>query len=123
MTSIVGNAGDERIAGLFGQLSQPARIQILLIIREQPACVCHLVAARAAPGGDITAPDGVARSRLGDHQSEQPFYLLSPGRKRLLPMIEAAAQIADISFAEIARISLRPLETCPCPQCHPELTP
>ena len=33
------------IAGLFNQLSQPARIQILLVLREQPACVCHLVAA------------------------------------------------------------------------------
>jgi len=117
-------AGDEKIAGLFAQLSQPARIQILLIIREQPACVCHLIAAlglrQAAISQHLMAlrETGWVNTR---RKSRFIYYHIS--EKRLLPLIESAAQIAGISFGEIGRISQRPLENCPCPQCHPELAP
>ena len=124
MTSLVGMADDEKIAGLFGQLSQPARIQILLIIREQPACVCHLVAALGLRQAAISQHLMALRDAgwvTTSRNSRFVYYHLA--EKRLLPLIESAAQIAEISFAEIARISRRPLETCPCPQCHPELPP
>lgn len=124
MTTMIGLSEDEKIAGLFAQLSQPARIQILLIIREKPACVCHLIAAlglrQAAISQHLMAlrEAGWVTTR---RKSRFIYYHIS--EKRLLPLIENAAQIAGISFSKIAQISQRPLENCPCPQCHPELAP
>jgi len=124
MTSTINTAADEKIAGLFAQLSQPARIQILLIIREQPACVCHLIAAlglrQAAISQHLMA---LREAGWVTTRRKSRFVYYHMAEKRLLPLIESAAQIAGISFGEIARISQRPLENCPCPQCHPELAP
>ncbi len=124
MDSLDGKASEEKVAAIFSQLNQTARIQILLIIREQPACVCHLVAAlglrQAAISQHLMAlrEAGWVTTR---RKSRFIYYHLA--EKRLLPLIEAAAQIAGISYDEIARISQRPLDNCPCPQCHPELAP
>ncbi|MCE5206680.1 MAG: metalloregulator ArsR/SmtB family transcription factor [Chloroflexi bacterium] len=117
-------ADEVKIAALFDQLRQPARIQIMLIIREQPACVCHLVAAlglrQAAISQHLMAlrEAGWVTTR---RESRNIYYSLSD--KRLVNLIEQGALIADISFSEMEKISRRPLENCPCPQCHPELPP
>jgi len=124
MTSRSKPTDEEKIAALFDQLRQPVRIQIMLIVREQPACVCHLVAAlglrQAAISQHLTAlrkAGWVTTSR----ESRNIYYSLSD--HRLVNLIEQGALIADISFSEMEKISHRPLENCPCPQCHPELPP
>jgi hypothetical protein len=52
-------------------------------------------------------------------ESRNIYYSLA--EERLVRLIEQAAEIAGIPFEEIDRISQRPLDYCPCPQCHPEL--
>lgn len=124
MITDYGLTSGEKIAALFSQLSQPARIQILLVIREQPACVCHLVAALGLRQAAISQHLMALREAgwvTTSRESRFIYYHLA--EQRLLPLIETAAQIAGISYDEIARISHRPLDNCPCPQCHPELAP
>lgn len=124
MTSADGLLGGEKIAALFSQLNQPARIQILAVIQKQPACVCHLVAAlglrQAAISQHLMAlrEAGWVTTRRNGR-----FIYYHLKEKRLLPLIETAAGIAGIPHGEIDAISHRPLENCPCPQCHPELAP
>jgi len=115
--------GENKIAGLFSQLSQPARIQILLVIREHPACVCHLVAALGLRQAAISQHLMALREAgwvKTTRRSRFIYYKLT--EKRLVSLIEQAALIGGISFSEMEKISHRPLENCPCPQCHPELT-
>jgi len=112
-----------KISSLFDRLSQPARIQILVIIRSQPACVCHLVAAlglrQAAISQHLMAlrETGWVTTRK---QGRYVFYQLRD--RRLASLIEQAASIVGIAPSELGRLSLRPLDNCPCPQCHPELS-
>ena len=40
----------ESIAKVFRLLGQPARLQILLIITQEEACVCHIEAVRSING-------------------------------------------------------------------------
>ena len=118
------NSSEENVAKLFDQLSQPARIQILLVIREQPACVCHLIAAlglrQAAISQHLMAlrEAGLVKTR---RSSRFIYYYLADSR--LIALIDTAAEIAKIQLPEIHQLSRRPLENCPCPQCHPELPP
>ena len=114
--------GEKDIAALFGQLSQPARIQILLIIREQPACVCHLVAVLGLRQAAISQ-HLMALRKAGwvttNRESRNIYYSLAD--PHMMALIQQAAAIMGISLDRMAEISRRPLEKCPCPQCHPEL--
>ncbi|NMC14016.1 MAG: winged helix-turn-helix transcriptional regulator [Chloroflexi bacterium] len=111
-----------KISSLFDQLSLPARIQILLIICEQPACVCHLVAALGLRQATISQ-HLMALREAGwvSIRKKKRFIFYSLSDKRLIKLIELAAAIADIPFDEIQAISRRPIPNCPCPQCHLEL--
>ncbi len=119
---MLDDAHEIKLAALFSQLSQPTRIQILLIIRRQPACVCHLVAALQLRQASISQHLMALREAgwvSTERQGRNIYYSLADAR--LLQLIEQAALIAGVSFDEMERISRRPLENCPCPQCHPEL--
>jgi len=114
-------AGEEALAGLFSLLSQPTRIQVLLIIRRQPACVCHLVAALGLRQATISqhlmalSEAGLVTTR---RDSRYIFYQLAD--ERLGELIEQAAAVAGIPFAGLEALSRRPLANCPCPQCSPK---
>lgn len=114
----------KKIARLFSNLSQPARLQILLVIREQEGCVCHLVAALELRQASISQ-HLMALRELGwvTNRREGRLIYYSLADPRLVALIEQAAAIAGISFEEMDKISRRPLENCPCPKCHPELPP
>lgn len=114
----------EKISQLFNLLSQPARFQILLIVREQPACVCHLVAALGLRQASISQHLMILRKEgwvTARRESRNMYYSLS--EPRLGSLIEQAAAITGITSPQLHAIARRPLENCPCPQCHPELPP
>ncbi|MBN1536864.1 MAG: winged helix-turn-helix transcriptional regulator [Anaerolineales bacterium] len=119
-TTILPN--EEKLAALFNQLSLPARIQILIIIREQPACVCHLVAALGLRQATISQ-HLMALREAGwvSIQKEGRYIFYSLSDIRLIKLIKQAAAIANISYNEIEKISHRPLANCPCPHCNPDL--
>lgn len=115
---------ESNLANLFDLLSQPARIQILMIIRKQPACVCHMVAAMGLRQASISQhlmqlrKAGLVKT-LRD--SRNIYYSLAD--PRLVTLIEQAAALTGVSMETLEQISRRPLANCPCPQCHPELPP
>lgn len=122
MESSVETGFDEKISELFDLFSQPARIQILLIIQNQPACVCHLVAALGLRQASISQHLMILRNAgwvTTRRDSRNIYYSLAD--QRLINLIEKAAELVGISPEEIHHISRRPLENCPCPQCHPDL--
>jgi DNA-binding transcriptional ArsR family regulator len=115
---------DAKISSLFDLFRQPARIHILLIIREQPACVCHLEAALGLRQASISQHLMILRKAgwvSTRRESRNIYYRLT--EPRLIELIEKAAAIQNIDIEELRRISSRPLANCPCPQCHPELPP
>ncbi|HNR02251.1 MAG TPA: metalloregulator ArsR/SmtB family transcription factor [Anaerolineaceae bacterium] len=116
-------AFETKISTLFDQLSQPARIQILVIIRKQPACVCHLVAALGLRQAAISQHlMGLREARWVSTRKQGRYVYYRLRDSRLVNLIEQAAAIAGIEPGELEQISRRPLENCPCPQCHPELS-
>ena len=119
-----GTPVEMKISALFDQLSQPARVQILVIIRKQPACVCHLVAALGLRQAAISQHlMGLREAGWVSTRKQGRFVFYRLRDKRLVMLIEQAATIAGIAPGELEQISHRPLENCPCPQCHPELSP
>lgn len=113
-----------RTARLFDLISKPVRIQILIIIQEEPACVCHLVAALGLRQASISQHLMILRKAgwvTTRRDSRNIYYSLT--EKRLIGLIENAAEISGIPRDELHKIAQRPLENCPCPKCHPELPP
>ncbi len=117
-------ASDEKIASVFDLLRQPARIQILIVIRLQPACVCHLEAALGLRQASISQHLMALRAAglvSTQREGRNIFYLLA--EPRIFTLIEQAAAIHGIPMAELERLSTRPIPDCSCPQCSPNLPP
>jgi len=108
------------ISRLLALVGQPARIQILFIIDEQEACVCHLEAVLGMRQASISQhlmalrkADLVHSYRAG----RNIFYQLAqPG---VVTLLQQAAQLAGIEPASLDHLARRPVDGCPCPQCNP----
>lgn len=114
----------EQIASLFDILGQPARFQILMIIREQPACVCHLEAVLGLRQASISQHLMLLRKTgwvITRRESRNIFYALT--EPRLIPLVEQAALIQGVDVDDLRKLSIRPVSNCPCPQCNPDLPP
>jgi DNA-binding transcriptional ArsR family regulator len=112
------------LSPLFDLLSQPARVKILLVIREDSACVCHLMAALDLRQASISQ-HLMALRKAGwvttQREGRNIYYRLS--EPRLGELIIKAAAIARLPAAELNAFARRPLPECPCPKCHPEFPP
>jgi len=115
---------EEQISKLLSLIGQPARIQILLIIGAQEACVCHLEAVLGMRQASISQhlmalrkADLVTTHRDG----RNIFYHLN--HPEVVDVLHQAAQITGISPEELRSLSVRPIPNCPCPQCNPDLDP
>lgn len=112
---------DSSLSPLFNLLSQPARVKILLTIREEPACVCHLIASLGLRQASISQ-HLMALRKAGwvttQREGRNIYYRLS--ETRLGDLIAQAAAIAGIVPEELNSFTHRSLPDCPCPKCHPE---
>jgi len=112
------------LAEVFRQLGQPVRIQILLTIASQEACVCHIEAALGIRQAAISQHLMVLRDAglvTANRDGRNIYYRLAkPG---LFEAICQVAAIAGVSAVDLAQFSRRPLPNCPCPRCNPELDP
>ena len=112
------------LAEVFRQLGQPVRIQILLTIASQEACVCHIEAALGIRQAAISQHLMVLRDAglvAANRDGRNIYYRLAkPG---LFEAICQVAAIAEVSAVDLAQFSRRPLPNCPCPRCNPELDP
>ena len=112
------------LAEIFRLLGQPNRIQILLVIARQDACVCHIEAALGIRQAAISQhlmtlrkAGLVSTTREGRHI----FYLLA--LPDLYPAILQMAAAAGIAAESLGQFSTCPLPGCSCPRCTPEMDP
>jgi ArsR family transcriptional regulator len=110
------------LAEIFRLLGQPVRIQILLIIAREEACVCHIEAVLGIRQATISQNLMVLRNAglvLTSRVGRNVFYYLA--NPELLEAIYRLAVIAGIDQDELARLAARPVQNCPCPNCNPDV--
>ncbi len=115
---------EESIANILALMGKPARIQILMVIREEAACVCHLEAALGLRQASISQHLMVLR-RAGlvstSRDGRNIFYSLA--RPELGDLLERAAALTGTTMDPLKSLSRRPVVGCTCPQCNPGLDP
>ena len=114
---------EEPIAALFRVLGQPARIQILLLLAREEACVCHLEAYLGLRQAAISQHLMLLRDAglvSASREGRNIYYSLS--RPDLLGLIEQAALVSGLAAEEVRPLAA-PLSPCPCPHCNPESDP
>ena len=111
----------DQISEMLTVMGQPVRIQILLVIREKEACVCHLEAVLGIRQSGISQhlmalrkAGLVTSQRIG----RNIYYSLNdPHIDKLLADV---IRLTSANPDTLTALSLRPYPHCPCPQCHPE---
>ena len=115
---------EETIAQYLRILGQPIRIQVLLILEKEDACVCHLEAYLGTRQALLSQHLMILRDAglVTTHRDGRHIFyrLANPDLYDALCQVAATAGIAS---AELARLSGRPVPGCPCPRCNPELDP
>ena len=121
---LISEHPEEHISKLLSLIGQPARIQILLIIGAQEACVCHLEAVLGMRQASISQHLMALRKAglVTTHRDRRNiFYHLT--RPEVVDVLHQAAQITGISPEELRSLTVRPIPNCPCPQCNPDIDP
>lgn len=112
------------LAEVFRLLGQPIRIQILLIIGREEACVCHIEALLNIRQATISQHLMVLRDAglvSTNRDGRNIFYRLAT--PELFDIIYQVAAATGIATGELARLAIKPAPGCPCPRCNPEMDP
>jgi ArsR family transcriptional regulator len=115
---------EEQISKLLSLIGQPARIQILLIIGAQEACVCHLEAVLGMRQAGISQHLMALRKAglvTAQRDGRNIFYHLT--HPEVVEVLQQAAQLTRIDPAVLHSLTVRPIPNCPCPQCNPNMDP
>jgi DNA-binding transcriptional ArsR family regulator len=124
MNILISDHPEEPISKLLSLIGQPARIQILLILGEQEACVCHLETVMGTRQASISQHLMVLRKAgLVDSSRDgrNVFYHLT--RPEVVDVLKQAAQLTGSSSDSLRVLTTRPVPDCPCPQCNPDVDP
>lgn len=114
---------EEPIAALFRVLGQPVRIQILLLLAREPACVCHLEAYLGLRQAAISQHLMLLRDAgLVNTAREGRNIYYSLARPDLTDLFKQAAGLSGLSPAAL-QPPTEPLSPCPCPHCNPGSDP
>lgn len=105
-------------------LGYPVRVQIVLILAREEACVCHIEAVLGIRQALISqnlmalrAAGWVAARREG----RNIFYRLA--NAEIYPAVCHLAEAAGIAVEDFAAFAAHPVQNCPCPACNPTLDP
>ena len=118
------NHSEEKISKLLSSIGQPARIQILIVIGEQEACVCHLETVLGIRQASISQHLMVLRKAglvATQREGRNIFYRLT--HPEVIDLLEQAAHLIGINPETLRSLSSRPVPDCPCPQCNPGMDP
>ena len=112
---------EENMAEFFRVIGQPARIQILMVIGKNEACVCHLEAYLGQRQAAISQHLMVLRDAglVTTHRDRRNIYYRL-ARPEILELINQTASILGITREELEKFRNLPLTPCPCPHCNPE---
>jgi DNA-binding transcriptional ArsR family regulator len=112
----------ENLTHIYKALTHPVRLQLLRVLVQQEACVCHLTALTRRPQPYISQQLGVLREAglVADRRDGQIIYyriahplvasLLAGG----LEVLRCQGGPADLPPVTPGRIP-----GCPCPRCAP----
>lgn len=111
----------KRISKFLRIIDQPTRINILLIISEGEACVCHLEAILKLRQAYIS--QHLMALREADilttrREGRYIFYRLRDNR--LIGFIEMAGSLAGVDKNELERLRQKDIQVCECPSCEAE---
>jgi ArsR family transcriptional regulator len=112
----------ESAAKLFKTLTHPARLEILDILRNGEACVCHMEAALGYRQAYISQQLMVLREAglVQDRRDGWNMYyrVVQPN---VYAVIDAAQQALGAPRAATRRTSAKAtaLDSCSCPKCSP----
>lgn len=112
------------ISRLLALIGQPARIQILLVISSQEACVCHMEAVTGMRQASISQHlMALRKAGLVTHHRDgrNIFYLLA--RPEVVGILKQSALVVGILPDQLESLSNRQVPGCTCPQCAPDLDP
>jgi DNA-binding transcriptional ArsR family regulator len=110
--------GNEVLAKLFQVIGQPIRIQILLAIGDDEACVCHLEAVTGMRQAVISQHLMLLRKAglvTPNRAGRNIYYRLK--NPALVSMIKDIARAIGIQPTELARYTNASVLNCPCPKC------
>jgi DNA-binding transcriptional ArsR family regulator len=113
-----------KLADLFSLLGQPSRLQILLVIGQGEACVCHIEAVLGLRQAYISQQlMGLRKAGLVTfhRDSRNIFYRLT--QPKMVHILEQAAKLIGTDPELLNSFNVRPVPNCPCPQCNPGIDP
>ncbi|MBN1667371.1 MAG: helix-turn-helix transcriptional regulator [Anaerolineales bacterium] len=115
----------KRISRVLGNISQPARIRILLSIGESEACVCHLEAMLGYRQAYISQQlMELRKAKLVDARRDGRFIFYRLSNRQLLDLIQMAGELSGVSPEELATLTAKNLlHPCCCPDCVAKLKP
>ena len=110
---------------VFKALAHPARLQILELLRHEPACVCHLMAVLDRTQPYVSQQLAVLRDAglvIDDKQGLNVFYQVRDRRiyeliDRVRGMLSLAAGEPGVPREGATAGPVR-LAECPCPKCQ-----
>ncbi len=124
MATNISIGESESLTNLFHLLAQPARIQILLILAREEACVCHIEAVLGIRQSTISQHLMALRDAglvVANRDRRNIFYCLA--NPDLYGAICQVAAVVGMSADDLERFSRKPVSGCPCPRCNPEIDP
>lgn len=112
----------EQQASYFKALAHPVRLQILAILRQGEACVCHLEALLQKRQAYISQQLMVLREAglLTERKDGLFVYynLADPNLAAILDKSLVAIQAPSLEMGHSIALVPFPLPTCPCPHCR-----
>jgi DNA-binding transcriptional ArsR family regulator len=112
------------ISKILTCISQPARIQILMSLSSQEACVCHLETALGMSQASISQHLMILRKNglvVTRRDGRHIYYSLS--NPSLLDIFRQTAKINGVDLRPFEKSTLTPMPGCPCPVCVPDIDP
>ena len=103
-------------------MAQPTRIQILLVIGNREACVCHLEAYLGERQATISQHLMILRDAglvTTNRDGHNIYYRLA--RPDLLEIVLQAARYIGIAPEALQSAISKPVSPCPCPHCNSDL--
>ena len=124
MNILISDHPEVQISKLLSLIGQPVRIQILLIIGAQEACVCHLEAVLGVRQASISQHLMVLRKAglvTSHRDGRNVFYHLT--HPEVVDVLQQVAQLTGSISETLRALTVRPVPGCPCPQCNPGVDP
>lgn len=114
---------EEKIGNLLNTLGQTARIQILLAIGEDEACVCHLEILLGLRQAYISQHLMALRNAgILTTRRDGRFIFYQIKDRHLLDLIKVTAKIVGVDDEEInSLLKHQPIPQCCCPDCVAQL--